>query len=382
MKTLFWFRKAQTNTNRKGTIYATITIQGERSEPFSTGIQIVKTNWDAKRQQITGKANQVFNDELVNLTNSLLAIKQQLQAQGKEVTANSVRTEFLKKQEKAPSIFTLMDEHEQHQRLYGVGKKGKPLTDGTFAFYHTNRIRFTEYVTSRKIEHNPEHINAIWLTKYTDYLRNQKEGKHLNSTSIKMAIGYLKHVLRFALANERIQKAPALFYKSGPLQFTEPKPLTEKEIEKLHNHQFKWSQQKAVDCFLFLRYTGLHYVDGKQLTSAAIRVDETGMEYLYIKRQKSEEIALVPYHPEAKRIVEKYGSIENLPFTEYSNFSNQLVIAAKESEIRSHITPGMARDTFADDCSNNMGMSDEALAGMLGHTTTNIVKKVSKNKNW
>ncbi|WP_460954568.1 phage integrase SAM-like domain-containing protein [Spirosoma litoris] len=376
MKTRYWFRKSQTNSKGKGTIYGTITINQERSQPFSTGIQIDKSNWDTKRQQVTGKNYTILNDELTSITNALLTIKQSLQAQGKEVTANAVRAEWLNKQEKAPSIFILMDEHEKHQRLYGTGKKGKPLTEETFEFYSANRAYFTDYTTQNKnVDTNPEHINSLWLTKYDKFLRTRTHKKKLNATSVKLAIGYLKHVLRIALANERIQKAPALYFKSKAVEPTAPKPLSAEEIQTLQTHTFKWSQQNAVDCFLFLRYTGLHYIDGKKITSAAIRTDETGTEYLFIERQKTKEPALIPYHPEAKRLAEKYNGIGCLPFKGYSNFSEQLRIAAKEVGIRENITPGTARDTFADDCANNMGMSDESLAAMLGHTTTGQVKK-------
>ncbi len=214
MKTRYWFRKTQTTANLKGTIYATLTINKERSQPFSTGIQIDKDNWDAKRQQITGKVYAILNDELTSITNELLLIKQQLQAQKKDITAQSVRAEWLNKLEQAPSIFILMDEHEKHQRLYGTGKKGEPLTEETFTAYQTNRTRFTDYSQYCKSVPNPEHINALWLTKYEKYLRTRTHKKSIKAVSVKLAIGYLKHVLRIALANERIQKAPALYFRA------------------------------------------------------------------------------------------------------------------------------------------------------------------------
>jgi hypothetical protein len=74
-----WFRKQQTiRDSEEGIIYATITILKKHSQLFSTGIQVVKSEWDSKRQLITGKANAILNDELRTITTTILSIKQNL----------------------------------------------------------------------------------------------------------------------------------------------------------------------------------------------------------------------------------------------------------------------------------------------------------------
>jgi integrase len=265
-----------------------------------------------------------------------------------------------------------MDLHETHQRIHGRGKKGQPLTEGTFEFYKTNRTYFRDYLaTSKAISTCPESINTLWLTKYESYLLSRP----LKQSSVNYAINYIKHVLSVAITNEAITKAPALHYQLKPITPTKPSPLTDLEIHKFESGCFCPAQQKAVDCFLFLRYTGLHYIDGKNITEASLMYDESGKPFLHVLRQKTGEPALIPYHPKAKAIIEKYGGLGKLPFTSQSNLTKRLRLSAQKVNVRTNITPGTGRDTFADDCSKSMKVSDESLAAMLGHTTTGQVKK-------
>lgn len=370
------FRKKQTKSHtEQGIIYTTVTIHKKRSQPFSTGIQVLKSEWDAKKQQIIGRNKAILNDELTAISNALLSIKQSLQANKKDVTADAVRNQWLQEQAAPITIFSIMDQHEAHQRKHGRGKKGKPLTKGTFTFYSTNRAYFTDYINQHKNALvNPESINAIWLNRYETYLATRPI-KPLKQRSINSAITYLKQILSYAMANELINKAPALHYKLKPAPTVLPMPLTDQECTILEFGTFTRAQQKVVDCFFFLRYTGLHYIDGKQLTDKAICTDEQGKRFLFLNRQKTEEPAYIPYHPKAEALVNKYGAIEKLPFTGFDNMTALLRKAAKSVGLNKKMTLGMARDTFANDCSNNMKMSDESLATMLGHTTTGQVKK-------
>ncbi|WP_460912458.1 phage integrase SAM-like domain-containing protein [Spirosoma areae] len=379
MRVRFWFRKQQgQSSGQLGILYGTITIHKTRSEPFSTGISVKKGNWNAKTQQVTGRQGAILNDELTAIHTDLLTIKQNLQNAKQDVTAESVRAEWLRQQHGPDSLLMLMKLHEKHQRKYGKGKKGKPLTDGTFRQYETNQAYLADYLTNHKaVSLNPEKINAAWLLRFEQYLMTRPTHP-LKQSSVNYAITYINQVLKFALANELIRTAPALFHKLTPAIPTEPTPLTDSEFRSLEQAELPQAQRRAVDCFLFLRYTGLHYVDGRNITNSSIQVDTSGREYLRVVRQKTEEPALIPYHPKAKAVAKKYGGLACLPFTEFDNMNNQLKAAAKSVGIGRNITPGTARDTFADDCSNNMNMSDESLAAMLGHTTTGQVKKYRK----
>jgi integrase len=376
MKVRFWIRKQQGQpSSQLGILYATITINKIRSLPFSTGVSICKKYWDSKLQQVLGKHNVVLNDELAQVKTDLLTIKQQLQNARKNVTAESVRDEWLRQQNGPGSLLALMNQHEIYQRKYGKGKKGKPLTEGTFKLYKSNRAYLKDYLEHCKnISLNPEQINGKWLINFEDYLKS-RIGKPLTQSTVNYAITYIKQVLKFALSNESIRVAPGIFYKLNPIPPTVPKPLTEKEIKLLEDATLTDKQRKAVDCFLFLRYTGMHYIDGFQLTESSIQIDENGNEYLALKRQKTEEPAYIPYHTKAKAIANKYGGISKLPFTTFDNMNARLKRAALTVGILRNITPGTARDTFADYCSNTIKVSDESLAAMLGHSSTVQVKK-------
>jgi site-specific recombinase XerD len=377
MKVRFWFRKQQGQTKTKiGILYGTITINKIRSKPFSTGISVKIENWSPKEQKVIGKHGLILNDELASVQTNLLSIKQELQAAKKEVNSESVRAEWLKQQSGPDSILTLLSDFEVHQRKYGKGKKGKPLTEGTFTIYKTNRAYLEDYIRNNKnVTLNPESINGTWFLRLEQYLRTRTTHKVLKQSTINVAIAHFKQVLKFALSNEVIKQAPGIFFHVSTADPTAPTPLTAQEIYLLETAELTDAQRRAVDCFLFLRYTGLHYIDGRNISDQSVLIDESGLEYLHVIRQKTEEPAFIPYHPRARAIANKYGGLDCLPFTEFVNMNNRLKGAARRAGILRNITPGTGRDTFADDCSNNMGMSDESLAGMLGHTTTAYVKK-------
>ncbi|GAB4049456.1 tyrosine-type recombinase/integrase [Spirosoma litoris] len=379
MRTRFWFRKQQTKqtTSQQGIIYFTVTINKIRSQPLSTGIQVIKSDWDSKKQLIVGPTAPALNEELISVKNTLIEIKNNLKATRQDVTAEAIRVEWLREQSGPISLAKIAKQHTEYQEKFGRNRKGKKLSEGTFETYRTYLAYLNDYLKNNKVSENPEQINATWLQGYETYFANRSI-KPLKQKSINLGIGYIKQILRFAMANELITKAPALYYKIKPALAPKPQPLSASECKKLESATFPDPQQRAVDCFLFLRYTGLHFVDGKNITPDALQIDTDEIDYLYVLRQKTEEAAYIPYHAKASLLVAKYGGLDRLPFTNYEALTKQLRKAAKSVDITKKITFGMARDTFADDCSNNMKMSDENLAGMLGHTTTSQVKKYRK----
>ncbi|WP_162387470.1 phage integrase SAM-like domain-containing protein [Spirosoma endbachense] len=88
---------------------------------------------------------------------------------------------------------TLLTDFEVHQRKYGKGKKGKPLTEGTFTQYRTNRAYLEDYIRSNKnVTLNPESINGTWFLRFEQYLRTRTTQKPLKQSTINLAIAHFK----------------------------------------------------------------------------------------------------------------------------------------------------------------------------------------------
>src|SRR5690606_28043533 len=68
------------------------------------------------------------------------------------------------------------------------------------------------------------------------------------------------------------------------------------------------------DCFVFSCYTGLSYVDVKELTEDNIVKGIDNNYWIYTKREKTDERVKVPLLPKALKIIEKYRGLQEKEF--------------------------------------------------------------------
>ncbi|WP_345027188.1 site-specific integrase [Flavivirga jejuensis] len=152
--------------------------------------------------------------------------------------------------------------------------------------------------------------------------------------------------------------------------------LTERELELLENTDFKSDRlQRIKDCFVFSCYTGLSYVDVKELTEDNIVKGIDNNNWIYTKREKTDELVKIPILPKAWRILQKYRVAREMEFT--TNIlpisSNQktnsyLKEIAKSSGIHKNISFHVARHTFATTVMLSNGVPIETVSKLLGHT--------------
>src|SRR5690606_25314120 len=91
--------------------------------------------------------------------------------------------------------------------------------------------------------------------------------------------------------------------------------LSERELELLEGTEFKSERlQRVKDCFVFSCYTGLSYVDVKELTEDNIVQGIDGRYWIYTKREKTDERVKVPLLPQALEIIEKYRKMQEMDF--------------------------------------------------------------------
>ncbi|MGM9512348.1 hypothetical protein ACS5NO_31735 [Larkinella sp. GY13] len=146
---------------------------------------------------------------------------------------------------------------------------------------------------------------------------------------------------------------------------------------------FAWrpNLQRIVDLFLFSCYTGLHYDDVQTLKANEIVDGIDGREWLMKARVKytdsdffGERIQCVPLHPKAKILIEKYAGVENLPKISNDKYNDYLKQVQYLAEIRINLSVKIGRKTLTDILLNALNASEEAVAAMLGHSSTRFVK--------
>nr|WP_299213927.1 site-specific integrase [uncultured Allomuricauda sp.] len=167
--------------------------------------------------------------------------------------------------------------------------------------------------------------------------------------------------------------------------------LTERELRLIEETTFKGQgYEKVKDVFLFSCYTGLSYIDVKELRTVQLVLGIDGNHWIHTKREKTNEAVKIPLLPKAKTILEKYNNQSQkdvlgkvLPVFSNQKMNSYLKVIVKACGIHKHITFHTARHTFATTVTLSNGVPIETVSKMLGHTkltTTQIYARVLERK--
>ncbi|KAA6307764.1 Tyrosine recombinase XerD, partial [termite gut metagenome] len=163
--------------------------------------------------------------------------------------------------------------------------------------------------------------------------------------------------------------------------------LTQEEIEVIMNKQFAIKRlEKVRDIFVFSCFSGLAYIDAKNLRENNIRTSFDGGLWIMGKREKTGVNFNIPLLEVPKMILDKYkGSLPNnivLPVLSNQKMNAYLKEIGDLCGIEKELTFHLARHTFAT-LTLSKGVSIESVSKMLGHTnikTTQIYARITNEK--
>jgi integrase len=204
----------------------------------------------------------------------------------------------------------------------------------------------------------------------------------------------MKHLERFkkmmnlALKLEWIDKNP---FANTKLKFEkyEKEFLTKTELSILECEEFsKASLNRTNDIFIFACYTGLSFIDVKNLTHKNIVLGIDGNRWIYTKREKNDTPVKIPLLRNALHILKKYenqitDSDKLLPVISNQKINKYLKEINTIMGIRKKLTFHSARHTFATTVTLSNGVPIETVSKLLGHTklsTTQIYARVLEQK--
>ena len=198
----------------------------------------------------------------------------------------------------------------------------------------------------------------------------------------------LMKITNLALKMEWLEKDPFRNFKLRYIR-NERNYLTERELELIEGTSFMTvGLIRVKDIFLFSCYTGLSYIDIKELHTNQILMGINGNQMVHTKRIKTNESVKIPLLPRAKEILDKYKEEMKLTGNVLPVYSNQktnknLKEIAKACGIHKNITFHAARHTFATTVTLSNGVPIETVSKLLGHTklsTTQIYARVLQKK--
>jgi site-specific recombinase XerD len=378
---LFYLKKRKSYKNGPVDIYMRITVDGRRSE-ITTGRSCEPEKWSISAGRSSGKTEEsrTLNAYLTDLKTKIYEIHRQLVQKDEIITADIIRDRFLGKEETPITLVSVFEEHNRKVEIL----VGSEYTSGTAERYRTSlkhTINFLQW--KYKVSDVPlKKINHQFISEYDFYLRAVR--KCNNNSAVK----YLKNfgkIIRICLANEWMSVNPFLNYKHK-VKPVEREYLTENEISIIASKAMVSDRLEQIrDIFLFSCFTGLAYIDVKQLKHDDIIQGIDGEKWISIKRQKTNIPSRIPLLPTAITLIERYRNnqiceITGVIFPVCSNqkVNSYLKEIADICGIKKQITFHIARHTFATTVTMLNGVPIESISKMLGHTNIKTTQHYAK----
>ncbi len=382
---LFYIKRAKVNNEGICPIYVRVTIQSKRFE-FSANKYVNPERWSVEGTKVKGgnEETRTINSHLDYLKNQVLEAEKRLFKKDTKVTSENLKKELFGIAETKRMLIPIFQDHNNRIKEL-VGKEYAPGTLERYKTSLSHTIEFLEW----KYKISDIEINKIdyaFVTDYEFFLRSVRNCA--NNTAVKYIKNFNK-IIKLCLANDWMDKNPFANYKSK-VKEVERVYLSEADIQSIINKDFKNDRLSLVrDIFLFSCFTGLAYIDVKNLTKSHISIGIDGDKWIFTHRQKTETASKIPVLPVTQMIINKYAdhpqSVNEdklLPILSNQKMNAYLKEIAAVCEIEKELTFHIARHTFATTVTLTNGVPIESVSKMLGHknlrTTQHYAKVLDK----
>ena len=378
---LFYAKKAKAAANGLVPIYTRITINGKRIE-LSTNrfIEISKWSTEAGKMKGTSEEARSINNHLDLLKNQIRDAEMELIYKKITITTEIFKSKLLGVDERARMLVPIFQDHNNKIKEL-VGKEYAPGTLERYTTSLKHTIEFMQWkynisdIDITKIDH-------AFITDYEFWLRSVRNCA--NNTAVKYLKNFNK-IIKLCLANDWLDKNPFANYRSK-VKEVERVYLTEEEIQSIIEKDFKTERLSLVrDIFLFSCFTGLAYIDVKNLTKSHINYGIDGEKWIFTHRQKTESASKIPILPVTQMIIDKYENHPQcinedklLPILSNQKMNAYLKEIAGVCEIEKELTFHIARHTFATTVTLTNGVPIESVSKMLGHKNLRTTQHYAK----
>ncbi|MDD2674548.1 MAG: site-specific integrase [Flavobacterium sp.] len=362
--------------NNKGLcpINVRITYQGVRKEN-ATGYFVDPKFWDAKQQLTILKTSDAINTntqlELIKqkIKNSYLSIL----LESDDFEANDIYHKYLGKPIKE-SEFVISYFQKYLDKIHKL--IGKDLQLPTWKKYNYACIQIVGFIKwkYKKKDIPLDKINLQFLTEFEYYLKTEQ---NQCQSTINKAIQRFRKLIKIAIAEGFLDKDPFMLYKPRKVKkeiiFLTHEELT--TVEKTSISQPRLSLVK--DLFIFCCYTGLAYNEMAHLEKQNIQIGFDGINWIQMKREKTQRQISIPILPKAQEIIEEYSTDSDRIFPSISNqkFNSYLKEIADITGIEKRLTHHIARKTFASTVLLYNDVPMEIVSELLGHSNMVITQE-------
>ena len=379
---LFFIRRDKKRKDGTCPIMCRITIDGVEAR-FNTKVYVKDSKWNVKANRISGNNTESrnLNARLDDIKASLYRIYHEVQ-RFNVATPEIIKNEFLGFDESGETILDIYSKHIHNiHELIGIS-----ITKVTVQRYRAARNHLAEFI---KMKYHVsdiavKSINDMFIRDFEVYLLSRAK---MSNNTMSKSMQYLKKMINIAMNNGFIVHNPFANYK---IQFKKVDRgyLTEEELNRLIEKTMPVQRLEQVrDIFVFSCFTGLAYIDVKELTKKHLRTAFDGDTWIMTKRSKSNVNVNVPLMDIPKKIIQKYEDTivddKVLPVLSNQKMNAYLKEIGDLCGIDKNLTFHLARHTFATTVTLLKGIPIETVSKMLGHTniqTTQIYARITNEK--
>jgi integrase len=378
---LFYLKSSQNSKGTKNCIYARITVDCQRTE-ISTRIILKTEKWNSAIGRVVGKSEKVrqINSYLDSFQMKILEARKYLLDRDKEITAKSIKNVLLGITDDRKLILEIFQKHNQEMEAL-VGKEFAP---GTLERYKTSYDHTKAFI---KWKYNAEDIELKkldydFISQYSFWLKTVRGCAH--NTTVKY-LGNFKKIVLSCVKRGWLLRDPFQGFVMTKREVAR-EVLSKEELVSISEKDFTIERLDQVrDIFVFSCYTGLAYIDVKNLKRTQIIIGIDNEKWIETKRQKTEAPIRIPILPVALRIIEKYKDHPKcihedalLPVPSNQKMNAYLKEIADLCGVRKELTFHIARHTFATTITLSNGVPIETVSKLLGHRSLKQTQHYAK----
>lgn len=378
---LFYIKRAKINNESVCPIYVRVTVNTKRFE-FSSNRYVNPNKWSVEGSKVKGNNDEArtINSHLAYLKNQVFEAENKLFKKDDILNSENLKNEMLGVNKSMRMLIPIFHEHNNKiKELIGKG-----FAPGTLDRYKTSLSHTIEFLQWKyKVSDiDITKIDHAFITDYDFWLRSVRNCA--NNTAVKYIKNFQK-IVKICLNNDWIIKNPFNNYKVK-LKEVEREYLNEEELKRLFDKDLKIERLVLVrDIFLFSCYTGLAYIDVKNLTKENINIGIDSEKWIFTHRQKTESASKIPLLPIAEMILEKYKNHPQclnqnklMPILTNQRMNSYLKEIADVCYIHKSLTFHIARHTFATTVTLTNGVPIETVSKMLGHKNIQTTQHYAK----
>ncbi len=382
LSVLFFIRRSRVLNNQEVPIYLRVTVDGERQE-VSIRRSIDPSYWNEKGGYVKHTAPNAgaINAMLNQIRMQIYKHEKELNDKGKIVTAHALKIALFKSDEDDKKmLLQVYQEHNANLKL----RIDKGVSKATFIRHETSRRNLERFIQYKynQADFYVRDINQAFISSYETWLRTVRNCS--NNSTVKYIKNFRK-IIKLALDNDWI-KADPMRNLNYTLEEVDKPFLNEKELSAIMKKELAIPRIVQVrDIFVFCCFTGLAFIDVKNLTSNDIVEGNGGSLWIKKQRHKSKQWAHIPLLPITKQIIDRYSNHPEcirkgvlLPVRSNQKMNGYLKEVADLCGITKNLTTHCARHTFATTVTLANNISIESVSKMLGHSSLSMTKKYAR----